>query len=388
MAEHDVDRFLSGLSEKLASRARHVAVFLGAGASRACGLPDVAGLTEHIKEALHAEKLASFEALLEDRNLEQVLSRLRRIEALIADSSDTVDGLSADEAKELDREICRIVIDKLSSRDVDLEPMYSIASWLARADYHRPVEIFTVNYDVLLETALESLQVPYFDGFVGTFRAQFRADLVESAGSVAGSGFDSDSIPSFFIRLWKLHGSIHWTWVEGKTRKVVRLGEPAPSGESAAIYPSDAKYDESRRVPFLVLQDRFRRSLDEPESLTIISGYAFGDEHLNESIFEAARRRPRSEFLAFFYSGIPSSIADFATSNPNFQAVTRDEAIIGGFRECWAEPTDCPKEFWDGGLLLGDFAKLSKFVARSSPAENEVERRIAEVLAKVVETDA
>lgn len=54
MSEHHVLRFASDLSARLAARSRHVCVLLGAGSSRACGLPDVRGLealvAEHLKE--------------------------------------------------------------------------------------------------------------------------------------------------------------------------------------------------------------------------------------------------------------------------------------------------------------------------------------------------
>lgn len=99
--------------------------------------------------------------------------------------------------------------------------------------------------------------------------------------------------------------------------------------QPAAIYPSDAKYDESRRVPFVVLQDRFRRALHHPESLVLISGYSFGDAHLNEMIFDAATRKQRSEFIAFSYGSIPDEVAERALLTPNFQALGANEAIIG-----------------------------------------------------------
>ena len=56
MASHDVQPFLRGLSAKLATRSRHVCVFLGAGASRACGLPDLARLDKQVLEGLDGEE--------------------------------------------------------------------------------------------------------------------------------------------------------------------------------------------------------------------------------------------------------------------------------------------------------------------------------------------
>jgi hypothetical protein len=369
----------NGLSGKLATRSRHVSVFLGAGASRACGLPDVAGLEKAISAGLNKEQKEAFEKVLAGRNLEQVLSRLRRIAVLLEGSTDRVDNLSAEEAQKLDVEICRLIIGALDVASADPDPMLRFAAWAARADYHLPVELFTVNYDLLIETALEALGVPYFDGFVGALRARFRAELVEQV-----AGDTDESLPAFLIRLWKLHGSVHWAWEGVERSEVVRLGAPVPNNEPAAIYPSDAKYDESRRVPFVVLQDRLRHSLHHPETLMLISGYSFGDAHLNEVLFDAARRRPRSELIAFCHSGLPDSLVEQALTTPNIQALGAKEAILGGVRGNWeTPPADTPADLWDENRCrLGDFACLAGFLARSSPPQGELEARLSELLAK------
>ena len=41
------------------------------------------------------------------------------------------------------------------------------------------MEVFTVNYDLLVETAFEHLRLPDFDGFVGNLQGKFHTDLVE-----------------------------------------------------------------------------------------------------------------------------------------------------------------------------------------------------------------
>ncbi len=383
MPGHDVLRFVGGLSEKLASRSRHVCVFIGAGASRAGGLPDVAGLAEHVSNTLAGDQKSAFDRLSKTRNLEQVLSRVRRIAALLEETDDRVDGLSAENARDLDLAICRLIIEQLDVSSANLDPALRLAAWAARAEYHQALEIFTVNYDLLVETGLEALGVGYFDGFVGTLRARFRSDLVEP--SVA----DKDLLPSAFVRLWKLHGSVHWTWDTAEQREVVRLGSPTPVGLPAAIYPSDAKYDESRRVPFVVLQDRLRHALHHPESLVLITGYSFGDQHLNEVLFESARRRPRSEFIAFCFDSIPERVAEIALTAPNFQVVSPKEAILGGLRYDWDEPHDAPDDVWaDGTFELGDFSQLSRFLARSSPPDGELEARLGELLSAAARSNA
>ena len=125
-------------------------------------------------------------------------------------------------------------------------------------------------------------------------------------------------------------------------------------------------------MPFVVLQDRLRRALNEPETLFLVSGYSWADEHLNELFFEAAARRPRSEFIAFCYSEIPANLAEKAKQTPNLQVITQKEAIIGGLRAPWEGPSEgvaLPEDIWNGKTCeLGDFRNLASFLSRSSSA--------------------
>jgi hypothetical protein len=381
MSKHDLLRFAAGLSAKLATRSRHVCVFLGAGAAHACGLPDIAQLQERVLHTLDDHDREAFVHQLEQRNLEQALSRLRRIAALLSGEQE-LDGLTASKATHLDAAVCQAIVKELNLDHADLAPVVHLAAWAARADYRLPVELFTVNYDLLLETGLEHRRVPYFDGFVGTLQARFHTELVED-GPEAGREW----VPAFFVRLWKLHGSVNWAWQDGQ--QIVRLGQPVTTGRAAAIYPSDTKYEESRRVPFVVLHDRLRRSLQQPETLVRITGYSFSDAHLNELIYDAAARRERSEFVVFCHSEIPASLADRATATPNLQVVSGREAILGGLRAEWEPPKDAPPNLWeDGQNALCDFRHLAAYLARSTTREPE-DSVSRELMARVVtERDA
>jgi hypothetical protein len=214
--------------------------------------------------------------------------------------------------------------------------------------------------------------VPYFDGFVGTLKARFHTELVEGAPT------SEQSVPSFFVRLWKLHGSVNWAWQDD--RQILRFGQPVTEGRAAAIYPSDTKYEESRRVPFVVLQDRLRRALHQPETLMLVTGYSFSDDHLNEMLFDAAARRERSEFVVFCHSGIPESLGNRAATTPNLQVVAGAEAILGGVRANWKAPEEAPPGIWaDQQLLLRDFRNLAAFLARSATREPEGDAALREL---------
>ena len=178
MTSHDPRSFVSSLSSKLATRSRHVCFFLGAGVGRSCGLPDVSDLQRVVLDALDGDNQALLARQLQNNNLEGALSRIRRIAALISGQK-TVDGLSATRAEELDKSICQQIARALSTDTDKNQPVICLAAWAARASYHLPLELFTVNYDLLLEDSLEQMRVPYFDGFVGTLNARFHTELVE-----------------------------------------------------------------------------------------------------------------------------------------------------------------------------------------------------------------
>lgn len=360
---HSPSEFVAELGQKLASRGRRVSLLLGAGTSRACGLPDVAGLETEVLGTLEPADQTRLRSLLKDNNLEEVLSRLRRISALLGSTSQKVDSLTGSQAGELDKAICAAIAQALRLERADLAAMRDLARWVARRDYQLPVELFTVNYDLLLEAALEEERAWFFDGFVGVYEARFQVDLVDAASR----NQQDPLIASAFTRLWKLHGSVNWIWADGLSGEVLRLGVPAPADKAAAIYPADTKYEESRRVPFVVLNDRFRRRLLEPESLVLVTGYSFSDDHLNELIFEAAARRPRSEFLAFFFEDMPTSVIEVARRTPNLSLVAPSEAVLGCERADWiAPPGEVPCVWEAGKFAMGDFRQLARHLSRTA----------------------
>jgi hypothetical protein len=137
-------------------------------------------------------------------------------------------------------------------------------------------------------------------------------------------------------------------------------------------------------MPFVVLHDRFRRALNEPETIMLISGYSFGDQHLNELVFEAARRRERSEFVVFCYSDIPEDLAKRALSTPNLQVVGATEAVIGGIRGAWKAPDEAPPNVWENGkFALGDFKHLAAYLARTGAADS-IEEQLQNALTALI----
>jgi len=355
------DAAIESQLKKLSARSRHVAFLLGSGASKACGLPTLSELLGLVKADLGDADKASLDYAFDgDPNLEEGLSRLRRLHSVLSDGA-KVEGVDITAIDSLDKSICTSIRRHLTAEG-NIEPYRRLAAWLNSQQYLRPVELFTLNYDLLIETAFEEEKVHFFDGFVGALAAAFRSDLVEIMNDA------TRSLPPSCTRLWKLHGSLNWKLVgKDESRHVVRTG--APVSDALAIFPSEDKYTDSRRVPFVVLMDRFRRALQEPESITIVCGYSFGDQHLNELLFDAARLYPRSELWVTCHSNLPETLRAQALLYPNIVAHSSEEAVVGGRTYKWVG--DASAYFDGASCKFGDFDTLTSILLPDAKARDE-----------------
>jgi hypothetical protein len=318
-----------------------------------------------VLESLKGFDQGAITRLFENRNLEDGLSRLRRIRALLEQDNKLL-GFDVNGAESLDAAISEAIIRAVDIKTANVESFVRLGSWAAKGDYHAPIEIFTVNYDLLIETGLERVGAPFFDGFVGQLNARFRPDLVEAAAAN-----EQRRLPAFFVRVWKLHGSTNWAFIQREGhREVVRRGSPVADGRAAAIYPSEEKYEDSRRVPFITLIDRFRRALAEPETVTLVSGFSFQDQHLNEIIFDAALQNPRSETVIFCHGAIGDSVKQQAQRTRNLTALGPTEAVIGGELRRWSAAGNVPGVWAGNQFLLVDFNHLATFLARVTDNRN------------------
>lgn len=381
--KHSVHQVSLQLTEQLASDKRKLGFFFGAGLSMAVGVPGVEALTKKISDQLSQEHKPIFTQLITasgSNNIEHILNKLRTIRELIGENQDTefygVKGKTA--GQRLDVEICKTISEIVYKTDIsDLKPHLIFANWLFQnqAKRYSPIEIFTTNYDLLIEQALEFKKLPFFDGFAGSINPFLIPECVE-AENVKND--QSSYIPYSWIRLWKIHGSINWflTRDQDLKKRIIRCTNRALSdGDELMIYPSKQKYDESRRLPFLVFQDRFRKFLSSGETLLVIAGYSFGDEHLNEILFQALRANKRLAITALMYGEsiegnkrvTDQKILDFGKDHPNFTVIGPDKACIGGVITDWNEDEiDLDKlHFWDNTnkiLNLGDFNVLSEYL--------------------------
>lgn len=336
------------LLDALASDKTKVAFLLGAGCPVSIPhpdgdgskslIPDIRGLTADVRkklgESVHYKE--SFSAILNrfsggipaDPTIEHILSHIHALQEVVRDGS--IDGLNKTSLANLDSEICKIITEEVGvALPESNTPYHQLATWIGGIPRAHPVEVFTPNYDLLIEQAFEAHELPYFDGFVGSKQAFF--DL---------ASMENDALPVRWSRLWKVHGSVNW-WSreEGenpKTLKVVRTDKPT-AGDRQMIFPSHLKYDQSRRMPYLAMLDRLRDFLARGNAVLVTCGYSFADQHLNEVIFHGLRSNPTAICFGLLF-GPRSSYSDALIKkqkHPNLSLLASDGAVLNTIERDW-----------------------------------------------------
>jgi hypothetical protein len=397
LAEHDPGKVLETLRNHLTHAEANVAFLLGAGTSCAVRVPfkdeggetkerslipnvseltticakEIAKLDPEGETARFGPALETLEKEIKpanrSTNIEDILSAVRRkIEAM--GPSDVLCGLSLPDLELVDKTIRRAIAAQVnpdSSSFPERLPHVDFVRWVARIPRPRPIEIFTTNYDVLVETALEAERVPSFDGFVGCNSPFFCHESLTRPETAPG--------PTW-VRLWKVHGSINWQLATVGGRKRVVRAAPQPEGEM--IMPSHHKYDESRKQPYMALLDRLRRVMERDDTILFVCGYSFSDDHLNAIMFDALEARQRPHIVALQYQDPDAKhvLAERAVSLRNLMLLGPEQATIRGVRGTWTaqkasssapldgafdaeEPSKIPK------FRLGDFSKFCGFLA-------------------------
>jgi hypothetical protein len=257
-------------------------------------------------------------------------------------------------------------------------------------------EIFTSNYDLIIEKSLEEIQLPYFDGFVGSYEPFFLQESVEQF-------VNNSDITKSWIRLWKIHGSLSWFWKkDNKTNilRIIRLGrvdniqkenkknnQEIEEDKEIVIYPSKEKYESSKKQPFIAYFDRMKHYLSKGELLFIISGYSFSDQHINEVIFNSLRQNNRLFIIVFAFSDSTiKELHKLSSSFLNISAYGPKKAIINGNIGEWEFDEDEKINekyhyYWNKDekqLIIGDFNKLVDFIITNSGKKETIEQIINE----------
>lgn len=175
-----------------------------------------------------------------------------------------------------------------------------LLSFASRTGNRERLNIFTTNYDRLIEVGAELAGVHLMDRFVGTMMPIFRSsrlnlDIHYNPPGIRGEPRYLEGV----ARLTKLHGSVDWVQNENEIRRIglpfgaddiaPYLNAPGLKGADALklmVYPNSAKDRETAEYPYVELFRDFAAAVCRPNSTLVTYGYGFGDEHINRVIHD------------------------------------------------------------------------------------------------------
>lgn len=306
---------------------KNLVVLLGSGASFHLGSPKTRDLTN--TQVLDLITEAGSEPTEEDQellatinptdsgDLEELLNGLQLAASLAAQAGQTSVTLgSSPEAKSFPKgqvdglrrrinralgEACRLPKPgrKLEA-PFDTDPLLAHRTFLSRivrnrrANLPRP-RIFTMNYDLLIESALDELGYPYIDGFSGT---------VDRRLNVAFYGLDFHRVETTtqsvlaraegVLYLHKIHGSLNWRSSIDRDRltgleslEVKQSDAPAEDDELVLIYPTSAKEGDTLAYPYSDLLRLLGDAVQQEDTAVIVAGYGFADPHINRLLLRS-----------------------------------------------------------------------------------------------------
>jgi len=149
-----------------------------------------------------------------------------------------------------------------------------------------PVNIFTTNYDLYNEKALDELGFFYNNGFTGTYNRRFNP-ISYNYTFVENMNLNKDiwERVSNFFNLYKIHGSINWVSINENIleKDIDNIGQD----DVIMIYPTPQKDRTTLMTPYSDLFRNMQYSIMKPNSVLITMGYSFSDDHINRIILNA-----------------------------------------------------------------------------------------------------
>ena len=173
-----------------------------------------------------------------------------------------------------------------------------LMSFASRTGVRDRLNIFTTNYDRLIEAGAELAGLHLLDRFLGKLMPIFRSSRLDLDMHYNPPGIRGE--PRYLegvARYTKLHGSVDWVQTGKNIRRIglpfgaasvePYLHVPGLSGASAhelMIYPNAAKDRETADYPYVELFRDLAAAVCRPNSTLVTYGYSFGDEHINRVI--------------------------------------------------------------------------------------------------------
>lgn len=363
------NNILKQLHTELRSSRGKIVIFLGAGGSFDYGIPTMKEMAEILVKEIMAKEskcglsndtldlLSNITGIKEEDgaenpewNIENLISRLHKIKEAISQGDPNFQSLDAS--------IGDVILDKTKVEEAEDELIQFMASlcnleacqktnhgdksiaYLADfirvlSSFQNMLKIFTTNIDLCVEAAMVRLahqsKAKKYKDFI----------LVDGFGSGPVNKFDiknyliqnpSEQSRVFPVFLWKLHGSIDWTFSlpfdsldrspEEKDKKVsfrddaiickqieretwdslfraeALTLDSKSKKDRIIIFPTPDKYFQTYSNPYIDLHESFRRELEMENTQVIIAiGTSFPDQHIRSAFKTFIQRENTSLYI-------------------------------------------------------------------------------------------
>jgi hypothetical protein len=180
---------------------------------------------------------------------------------------------------------------------------------------HKIVNVFTTNYDLLLESAFEKGGLEYIDGFSGKLSPTFST---ANYGMILSrqTSISSKTSEVVTFNLYKVHGSLNWYCSGGSITccdhiaKINKLNDSIESDafdehyerELAIINPTKKKLKTT--VLDVNYYDQLRmycNELEKNNTILIAFGFSFNDEHIRQMTLRSLKGNPTLNLIIFSY---------------------------------------------------------------------------------------
>lgn len=170
-------------------------------------------------------------------------------------------------------------------------------SFASRSGVRDRLNIFTTNYDRLIEAGAELAGLHLLDRFLGNLTPIFRSSRLDLDMHYNPPGIRGE--PRYLegvARFTKLHGSVDWVQTGSDIRRVglpfgaesVQPYLEAPGLECECARTDDlskcGQGQETSDYPYVELFRDLAAAICRPNSTLVTYGYSFGDEHINRVI--------------------------------------------------------------------------------------------------------
>lgn len=216
-------------------------------------------------------------------NLEKMLETMGAIS--VANRVSTIDADIGDKILIVQQYIREQIIAGLQGNEV-LDFYHDFYMKTVTRGRKTPVNIFTTNYDIYNEQALDALSFPYNNGFVGTYNRVFNPASYKYA-YVEDMNLSKDvweRVPNFY-NLYKIHGSITWVKKDDQIREIDY--HHIANEDTVMIYPTPLKDRTTLMTPYSDLFRAMETALLRKNSVLITLGYSFSDDHINRLILNS-----------------------------------------------------------------------------------------------------